>query len=416
MSFDSSSYPYRTVVYITDTIGGAGLRGSGVLISPDEVLTASHVVYSSDSGPAADIRVTPAYSNGYAQFGSTTTTNFHYFQIQDPNDTISPFQSQFDYAVIHLSQSFSSLGTMGLLAGFSGGTVNVTGYPTVAGELMESSQQTVTQDPFYSVLDGTSIGPGSSGGPVWINGTNGLPQVVGVVSSGQGISGPGTFVQITDTVFNQIEAWVQQDDAAPAPPPPPAPPPAPPGPAILAAYDTTTHQAFTAAGQSYSGPVQGLQEQYINVTRDSINLSASTDNWFIHSGSGGDAISVHGGINVLDGGPGSNFLSGGSGTDTFYVDDRITPVDIWTTVFGMHAGDDATVWGITPGNFTLNWVNSDGAAGYTGLTLHATTPGKPTASLTLTGYSQADLTNDRLTARFGSIDPVTPYLYVHANS
>jgi serralysin len=135
-----------------------------------------------------------------------------------------------------------------------------------------------------------------------------------------------------------------------------------------------------------------------------------------HSGNGNDAISVHGGTNVLDGGPGSNFLTGGSGTDTFYVDDRNAPADIWTTVVGLHAGDDATVWGITPSNFNLNWVNSDGAAGYTGLTLHATTPGKPTASLTLTGYTQADMSNGRLSISFGSVDANTPYLYVHANA
>ncbi|MGH3422332.1 MAG: hypothetical protein ACRDOD_22380, partial [Streptosporangiaceae bacterium] len=281
-----------------------------------------------------------------------------------------------------------------------GGSVNVTGYPGAAGGQMISSQQYVVQDPFYSVLDGSSIGAGSSGGPVWIDESGG-PYVVGLVSTGT--SGAGTFMQLTNTAFNQIESWVHQDDAAA-------------GPGTLAAYDTTTGQAISAVGESYSGPVQGLQEQYINVTGDSINVAASGDGWFIHSGSGNDAISVHGGVNVLDGGTGSNFLTGGSGTDTFYVDDRLAAADIWTTVVGLHAGDDATVWGITPGNFTLGWVGNDGAAGYTGLTLHATAAGRPIASLTLTGYNQADLTNGRLSTSFGSIDPNTPYLYVHANS
>ncbi len=39
------AYPYDTIVRITDTIGGQMWQGSGVLIAPDEVLTASHVVY-----------------------------------------------------------------------------------------------------------------------------------------------------------------------------------------------------------------------------------------------------------------------------------------------------------------------------------------------------------------------------------
>ncbi len=69
MSFNSSSYPYDTVVYITDVIGGQEWQGSGVLISPDEVLTASHVVYNSSYGTASDITVVPAYNEGAEPFG-----------------------------------------------------------------------------------------------------------------------------------------------------------------------------------------------------------------------------------------------------------------------------------------------------------------------------------------------------------
>ena len=77
-------------------------------------------------------------------------------------------------------------------------------------------------------------------------------------------------------------------------------------------------------GNRTAGPVSGIQYDYINITSDSLNISASTPNWFIHSGSGNDAIAASSGINVLDGGTGSNFLTGGSGTDTFFVDDRAT--------------------------------------------------------------------------------------------
>src|SRR6185437_3468315 len=103
-----------------------------------------------------------------------------------------------------------------------------------------------------------------------------------------------------------------------------------------------------------------------------------------------------------DGGTGSNFLTGGSGTDTFFVDDRVAIVDIWSTVNGFHAGDAATIWGVTPQGFTFTWVDGQGASGFTGLTLHATASGKPTASLTLTGYTQADLSNGRLSIQFGT--------------
>jgi phospholipase/lecithinase/hemolysin len=185
----------------------------------------------------------------------------------------------------------------------------------------------------------------------------------------------------------------------------------------LAVLDTTTGQPIPATAQPYAGPVAGLQEEYIDITTDNLNISVSTPNWFIHSGSGTDAIAVNSGTNVLDGGTGSNFLTGGSGTDTFFVDDRGPAADIWSTVVGFHAGDAATIWGVTPQDFDLAWVDGQGAAGFTGLTLHATASGMPTASLTLAGYTQADMVSGRLSVLFGT-DPASgsAYMYVHGNS
>ncbi len=180
-------------------------------------------------------------------------------------------------------------------------------------------------------------------------------------------------------------------------------------------FDTTANQSSASNGDPYSGPVANLQFQYINLTSDNINVTATVDNVFIHSGSGEDALQVHGGTNVLDGGTGSNFLVGGAGSDTFFVDDRAAAADIWSTVSGFHAGDAATIWGVTPQDFTLSWVDNQGAAGFTGLTLHATTTSKPTASLTLAGYTTADLQNGRLSVSFGNSNG-SSYMYVHGTS
>jgi Ca2+-binding RTX toxin-like protein len=368
------------------------------------VLTASHVVYSSVLGAAAasSITVAPGYDAGSEPFGTATGTVVHSMPIQDPSGNISNQQSQIDYAVIHLSQPFTSLGTMDIDPNFPGGSVNVTGYPGSSNGHIDSSLQSVSLLPNVSVFQGISLGKGSSGGPVWITGSNGKAYVVGTVSSEQGTSGagsPGFFTQITTTVFDQIEAWVAQDDN------------------LLAVLDTTTAQSGPATAQPYSGPVAGLQEQYVNITSDSLNISVSTPDWFIHSGSGTDAIAVNSGTNVLDGGTGSNFLSGGSGTDTFFVDDRSASSDIWSTVSGFHAGDAATIWGVTPQDFGLTWMDGQGTPGFTGLTLHATAAGQGTASLTLAGYTSADLGDGRLSVSFGA-DPTSgsTYMYVHANS
>ena len=185
--------------------------------------------------------------------------------------------------------------------------------------------------------------------------------------------------------------------------------------AIVAAFDTTSNQPVGVVGEAYNGPVSDLQLEYINLTSDNINIATSIPNWFLHSGAGDDAIAVSSGTNVLDGGTGSNFLTGGSGTDSFFIDDRGGSADTWSTVANFHAGDSVTIWGVTPQDFSVTWVDDQGAAGYTGLTLHATAPGQPEASLTLAGYTSADLSDGRLSVSFGSVDG-NAYMYVHGNS
>ena len=74
----------------------------------------------------------------------------------------------------------------------------------------------------------------------------------------------------------------------------------------------------------------------------------------------------------MDGGAGSNFLAGGA----------------------------ATVWGVSSSTVTLSWADNAGAPGHTGLTLHARTAGGASASLTLVGFKQADLSG-RLSTQFG---------------
>ncbi len=181
----------------------------------------------------------------------------------------------------------------------------------------------------------------------------------------------------------------------------------------LAVLDTGTNQALVPAPDFYTGPVAGIEKEFILVTPANINVSASGANWFIRSGSGADALAAHGGRNVLDGGAGSNFLVGASGEDTFFLDARGASAEIWSTVLGFGAGDSATVWGVSRDDFTIAWQDGLGATGATGLTMLATAPGGPTAALTLADYTLDDVTNGRLQVSYGAIDPATPYLYLY---
>ena len=223
MAVDATAYPYDTVVRITDTIGNQEYQASGVLISPDEVLTASHVVDISGVGAASNIVVTPAYEDGTAPYGSADGVYVHYIPIDDANSQISNDASQSDYAVIHLSSPFTGLGTMGLSPNFAGGPVTIAGYPASANGAIVASTQIVYPDPNYTLLDGVSLGKGSSGGPVFVDGVTG-PEVVGIVSSENNVNQTGYNTLITTAVFNQIEQWVEADDATATTSSPPATP------------------------------------------------------------------------------------------------------------------------------------------------------------------------------------------------
>ena len=178
-----------------------------------------------------------------------------------------------------------------------------------------------------------------------------------------------------------------------------------------------TGASSSTAGTAYTRPVAGLQNQCIMITPDNLNITALAPNSFIHTGSGADAIDVSraGGTNVLDGSTGSNFLVGGTGADTFFVDNRQAAADIWSTVVSFHSGDAATIFGVTQSGFAFDWEDGQGAVGATGLTLHATAVGKPAASVTLAGHTKADLASSAITTSFGTEEDGSSYLYIHAN-
>jgi predicted Zn-dependent protease len=208
----------------------------------------------------------------------------------------------------------------------------------------------------------------------------------------------------------------------PTPTPPPTPNPTPtPAPNFTISNQSNGQQSIVA-GDAYAGPVPGLTQEIILVTSDNINVTANIPNVFIHTGAGMDAIDVGmvGGNNVLDGSTGSNFLTGGSGADTFYLDDRTPLADVFSTVVGFHSGDNASVFGVNATDFTLRELDGQGAPGFTGLDFAFSAPGRPNANIVLAGFSTADLSNGRLSVSYGTTPdvggvPGSQYMNIHAN-
>lgn len=179
--------------------------------------------------------------------------------------------------------------------------------------------------------------------------------------------------------------------------------------------DTTTGGTWQQSMTPYTGPLT-LTSEYIDINPHNLNMTAITPNVFLHSGSGEDALKALSGVNVLDGGTNSNFLTDGSGMgDTDFVDARGLTANVWSTMNNFHSSDSATVFGVTANDFK-NWVDGQGATGFTGLTTHIPigTNGL-TASLTLAGFTTTDLSNGRLSVSFGNETDGTPFMLVHAN-
>ncbi len=471
---DATRYPYNAIVKITDTIGGTTFQSTGVLISPDEVLTADSAVYKSGtinggSGVASSVTATLTANDGST--GVITSTDYagavtHYTPITDfPPINYTDVQS--DYAIIHLSKPVIGGTKMALHADFTGGQAHVTGFPAAANGALVDETALVEPVKGYSILEAPSLGGGSSGAPIWNLGADKTPDLYGLTTASQSSIGGTAFGPLFTTAdVAQINAWVATDDNLPTPPsdftpslpgyvppsttpdltlgitlapglarqspvsltavvpkpatPPstapavPAPPPAPVNPPAVMS-DGGTGAQMPCPVQPYAGPVGGLLQQIISITTQNLNILASAPGLFIHTGSGNDAIQALSGINVLDGGTGSNFLTAGTGFDTFFVDSRGATSDTWSTLANFHASDAATLWGVSPTSAALNWSDGGGAAGYTGLTLHATAAGKPTASITLAGFSMADMASGKLSTSFGhDAASGSDYLYVHA--
>jgi Ca2+-binding RTX toxin-like protein len=214
------TYPYSSVcsvwVFYTaadynDALAGGpyapvGVHGSGVYIDENNVLTASHVVYDAinDRTPYA-IFVTPGY-DGSPEVGSgVESSNYYvgpvtrvaYFNNFDPNGDNQVIKgdnnaatyagAELDVAVISFDQTLSGPDPVPLTwgTGFTQGVLKLTGYPGTGTANPMETTTTVVNDPVDNSLKftGETLGPGSSGGPVWTY-YNGVPFVLGVISTG----------------------------------------------------------------------------------------------------------------------------------------------------------------------------------------------------------------------------------------
>ena len=364
MAADSTStFPYDCVVLIESpdpTDPGYYLQGSGVVIGPHTILTASHVLFDiSEQAATSNTRLYPGWSGANPALGAgyiTTTYTDHFNQIGVyGSDDLTKAQSASDYAVIDTSYTFSTW--MGVLTDYAGSEVHLTGYPASAGGGQVDEVGSVTADRTYSVLDyepGFSS-PGDSGGPIWLD-SNGSDDVAGIVST------TGYACQLTAADLSQIESWVSEDGYSLEAP----------STTHIAPVVTAVSNVSLAEGQAI--PASSLIASVSNPSGDDI-----TEDLYEDAGGGSGYFTVNG-VRQADGvwiyanasqnvqyvggsSPGSDTLSVGIYDATTNIYSYASAPVLATTI---EVGGNAPniLWRNTDGDAYL-W-NSNGSGGFTG--------------------------------------------------
>jgi len=217
----SAGYPWQSIVFIEALFpDGSVAFGSGVMVGPNDVLTAAHVVYAEALGGAAvEVAVTPAYDPhlGTGPFGTVHAAGLHVLGDPDPDGDGNAVAgnggpglegAEQDVALLDLAVPLGeSTGWMALDPGFGAGTVNLSGYPGIYGNALTNETGFVQDDPvdWFMATAGLEIHSGNSGGPLWYATQQGA-FVVGIVSTSAAAHDLGVSSGV-------LAGWIQDNDA-----------------------------------------------------------------------------------------------------------------------------------------------------------------------------------------------------------
>ncbi len=243
------AYPYQAVTMIVVTYpDGTQVFGTGALVGPNDILTATHVLYSEENGGwAADIELYPGadYNGSQSRFddrGVMPLENFEWEAVGWPSEVysdypdylLSEYESQYDVALLGIDQPIGdTLGWFGMDTGYNyGHTARQLGYPSEGTGLMYGEIY-VSPDPYFNTYEasgwsaGDHFGGGSSGGPLYVV-EGGNPYIIGVKSAGSDDSSVWADIGF---LYDEIQDAIRENDhlidrdTSPQPEPEPEPTP-----------------------------------------------------------------------------------------------------------------------------------------------------------------------------------------------
>jgi V8-like Glu-specific endopeptidase len=175
--FADTSFPWCTCGRV-DTPGGSG---SGVLIGPRHIMTASHVINWGPNNTAGWVKFTPLLFDTSEPFGSAFATRIYWWQQVNAADQIQSNEAAFDYVVCVLDQRLGDItgwmGSRGYSTDWDGGAFWAhVGYPSDLGSGSRPvfhgngvMDNTVTESSggrdSFRIMHQNDVIPGQSGGP-----------------------------------------------------------------------------------------------------------------------------------------------------------------------------------------------------------------------------------------------------------
>jgi len=171
--FNDTSYPWSTCGRVDSPNG----FGSGVMVGPRHLLTASHMIQWNDDGSTGWVRFRPAYFAPSEPFGDAWAIKI-YFKFKVKGPIIDSTEEMFDYVVCVLDNNIGNstgwMGSKGYTDSWDGGTYwSHVGYP---GGLTAGNKPTFQKnisldgaawedDSHESMFHRADVEPGQSGGP-----------------------------------------------------------------------------------------------------------------------------------------------------------------------------------------------------------------------------------------------------------
>ena len=225
---DTTTSPWSAVVRVISRFAdGSAVSGSGVVVGPNDVLTASHVVEDVRLGRATSVQILPGLTPTERPFGSSVAHAVDFLPIdRDGDNFLSTLDVANDVAILGLSQRIDVI-TGRFLIGpeyYAGPGTHATGYPSRFGgsQQIDSTGTAAVQSQGLVATSDLQISAGNSGGPVWVETPNG-PAVVGIVSTAS------YAFDVGGDRYPLIRAWILGNDhliggtpAGSEPPPPTA--------------------------------------------------------------------------------------------------------------------------------------------------------------------------------------------------